>query len=29
LPDAVAWSWAKGGRWRAAVRQLVAEVREV
>ena len=29
VPDAVAWSWAKGGRWRAAVRQLVAEVREV
>lgn len=29
LPDAVAWSWAKGSRWRAAVRQLVGEVREV
>ncbi|MCI4063069.1 hypothetical protein MRQ36_10960 [Micromonospora sp. R77] len=29
IPDAVAWSWAKGGRWRAAVRPIVAEVREV
>jgi hypothetical protein len=26
LPDAVAWCWAEGGRWRQRVRPLVADV---
>lgn len=29
IPDAVAWSWAKGGQWRAMVRRMVVEVRKV
>ncbi|RKR88929.1 hypothetical protein BDK92_3262 [Micromonospora pisi] len=29
IPDAVAWCWAKGGRWRATVNQIVTDVREV
>ncbi|KXK58819.1 hypothetical protein AWW66_27630 [Micromonospora rosaria] len=27
IPDAVAWSWAKGGEWQSMVRPLVREVR--
>jgi hypothetical protein len=29
IPDAVAWCWAKGGRWRAKMRPIVSEVRQV
>ncbi|MFF5174025.1 hypothetical protein ACFY3U_15465 [Micromonospora sp. NPDC000089] len=29
VPDAVAWSWAKGGEWRATVRPMVRDIREV
>lgn len=29
IPDAVAWSWAKGGEWRATVQRMVVEVRQV
>ncbi|WP_157517489.1 hypothetical protein [Micromonospora rifamycinica] len=29
IPDAVAWSWAKGGQWRAMVRRMIGEVRNV
>lgn len=29
IPDAVAWSWAKGGEWRTAIRPVVTDVREV
>jgi hypothetical protein len=29
IPDAIAWSWAKGGHWRARVREIVADVRKV
>ncbi|WP_197701754.1 hypothetical protein [Micromonospora echinospora] len=29
IPDAVAWCWAKGGGWRAKVRPIVVDVREV
>jgi hypothetical protein len=29
ISDAIAWSWAKGGRWRAKVKDLVTEVRRL
>ncbi|MDG4794297.1 hypothetical protein [Micromonospora sp. WMMD1082] len=29
LPDAIAWSWARGGEWRAMVRPMIREVRNV
>ncbi|GAB3074967.1 hypothetical protein [Micromonospora schwarzwaldensis] len=29
LPDAIAWSWARGGEWKAMVRPMVDEVRPV
>jgi hypothetical protein len=29
IPDAIAWSWAKGGHWRARVSEIVADVRKV
>lgn len=29
IPDAVAWCWAKGGRWRSRVEPVVVEVRQV
>ncbi|MEV0606628.1 hypothetical protein AB0I61_09690 [Polymorphospora rubra] len=29
IPDAVAWCWAKGGRWRLAAEQVVMEKRHV
>lgn len=29
IPDAVAWCWAQGGRWRGEVRQLVTRVQRV
>ena len=29
VPDAVAWCWARGGNWKTAVRELVADVRMV
>jgi hypothetical protein len=29
VPDAVAWCWAKGGRWRARIAPMVAEIRQV
>lgn len=29
IPDAVAWSWAKGGEWRTMVQRMVREVRKV
>lgn len=29
LPDAVAWCWAKGGRWRERVRPVITDVRYV
>jgi len=29
IPDAIAWSWAKGGHWRARVSELVTDVRDV
>jgi hypothetical protein len=29
IPDAVAWSWAKGGHWRAMVRSIISDVRRV
>lgn len=29
IPDAVAWSWAKGGRWRTRVKPLVSTVVKV
>lgn len=29
IPDAVAWSWAKGGVWRTAVQPIVTDIREV
>ena len=29
VPDAIAWCWAKGGRWRQLIAAAVTEVREV
>jgi hypothetical protein len=29
IPDAIAWSWAKGGHWRARVSEIVTKVRKV
>lgn len=29
IPDAVAWCWAKGGRWKTSVQRLVRESRQV
>jgi hypothetical protein len=29
IPDAIAWSWAKGGHWRARVSEIVTDVRKV
>ncbi|WP_446211672.1 hypothetical protein [Micromonospora sp. IBSANI012] len=29
IPDAVAWSWAKGGEWRAMVRPMISQIQEV
>ncbi|GAB2942452.1 hypothetical protein GCM10027280_33780 [Micromonospora polyrhachis] len=29
IPDAVAWSWARGAEWRAGVRPVVTDLREV
>ena len=29
LPDAIAWSWARGGEWKAAVLPMVEEIRSV
>ncbi|WP_431933327.1 hypothetical protein [Micromonospora sp. RP3T] len=29
LPDAIAWSWARGGEWKAMARPMVDEVRPV
>jgi hypothetical protein len=29
IPDAVAWCWAKGGRWRTKIQPIVSEVRRV
>ncbi|MEU2614464.1 hypothetical protein ABZ570_23210 [Micromonospora sp. NPDC007271] len=29
LPDALAWSWARGGEWRATIRPMVSEIRRV
>lgn len=29
IPDALAWCWARGGRWKNSVRRLVTESREV
>lgn len=29
IPDAVAWCWARGGEWRARIRPVVREIREV
>ena len=29
VPDAIAWCWAKGGRWRDRVQPLVAEIRPI
>ncbi len=29
LPDAIAWSWARGGEWRNAVRPMIREIRRV
>ncbi|GAA1104114.1 hypothetical protein GCM10009668_24050 [Nocardioides dubius] len=29
IPDAIAWSWARGGEWRERVRPVVLEVRAV
>ncbi|MEU1752479.1 hypothetical protein ABZ436_07475 [Micromonospora matsumotoense] len=29
IPDALAWCWAKGGRWRNSVRRMVSESRQV
>jgi hypothetical protein len=29
IPDAIAWSWAKGGHWRARVNEIVTNVRRV
>lgn len=29
IPDAIAWSWAKGGHWRARVNEIVTDVRRV
>ncbi|MEH1056039.1 hypothetical protein V6U89_12595 [Micromonospora sp. CPCC 206171] len=29
IPDALAWCWAKGGRWRNSVRHMVSESRQV
>lgn len=29
IPDAIAWCWAKGGRWRDRVQAVVTEVRPI
>ncbi|MGW4501218.1 hypothetical protein ACWENR_21720 [Micromonospora sp. NPDC004336] len=29
IPDALAWCWAKGGRWRNSVRRMISESRQV
>lgn len=29
IPDAIAWCWTRGGRWRASVRPIVARVEHV
>ncbi|MFD0742975.1 hypothetical protein ACFQ1L_15165 [Phytohabitans flavus] len=29
IPDAIAWSWAKGGHWRARISEIVSDVRKV
>ncbi|MCZ7440270.1 hypothetical protein O7598_27995 [Micromonospora sp. WMMC241] len=29
IPDAVAWCWAKGGRWRDSIRRMISESRPV
>lgn len=29
LPDAIAWSWARGGEWKAMIRPMVRETRRV
>lgn len=29
IPDAIAWSWARGGEWRTRIKPIVAEVRAV
>lgn len=29
IPDAIAWCWQRGGRWRDRVRELVGDVRKV
>ncbi|SBT63129.1 hypothetical protein GA0070622_0072 [Micromonospora sediminicola] len=29
IPDALAWCWAKGGRWRNSIRRMVSESRQV
>jgi len=29
IPDAIAWCWAKGGRWRARIQPTIVDLREV
>lgn len=29
IPDALAWCWAKGGRWKDSIRRMVSESRQV
>ncbi|MEV5820471.1 hypothetical protein AB0L22_14985 [Micromonospora haikouensis] len=29
VPDALAWCWAKGGRWRSSIRHMISELRQV
>ncbi|MGV9767206.1 hypothetical protein [Micromonospora tulbaghiae] len=29
VPDALAWCWAKGGRWKDSIRRMISESRQV